>query len=164
MGYHLRDDQYQRLVVFHERAGRLSDSEALMALADNAFQEEFGHKLFTLLKVDRAAGVMRRIYSTDLNYSPLGGTKPLADDEWSRRVGAGRHFLGKDCEDMKRYFADHETLIKMGLVGVLNTAVVWRNEVIGWINLLDAAEHYTLEMCDLAGLYAQALAPSFLAN
>ncbi|WP_245459544.1 hypothetical protein [Rhizobium sp. CCGE531] len=65
---------------------------------------------------------------------------------------------------MKRYFADHETLIKMGLVGVLNTAVVWRNEVIGWINLLDAAEHYTLEMCDLAGLYAQALAPSFLAN
>lgn len=28
MNYHLRDDQYQRLVAFHERASRLSDSEA----------------------------------------------------------------------------------------------------------------------------------------
>ncbi|WP_245459542.1 hypothetical protein [Rhizobium sp. CCGE531] len=76
MSYHLRDDQYQRLVVFHERAGRLSDSEALMALADNAFQEEFGHKLFTLLKVDRAAGVMRRIYSTDLITVPSEERSP----------------------------------------------------------------------------------------
>ncbi|WP_245462463.1 hypothetical protein [Rhizobium sp. CCGE532] len=133
-----------------------------MALAEKAFQEEFGHKLFTLLKVDRAAGVMRRIYSTDLKYSPLGGTKPLADDEWSKRVGDGRHFLGKDSADINRYFVDHETLIKMGLESVLNTAVIWRNEVMGWINLLDAAEHYAAEMCDLAGLYGQCLAPAFL--
>ncbi|WFU12800.1 hypothetical protein QA646_28260 (plasmid) [Rhizobium sp. CB3090] len=158
----MRDDQYKRLVAFHEQASRLSDSEALMALAEKAFQDEFGHKLFTLLKVDRAAGVLRRIYSTDLNYSPVGGTKPLADDEWSKRVGTGRHFLGRDSADMERYFLDHKTLIEMGLQSVLNTAVIWRNEVIGWINLLDAAEHYTVEMCDLAGLYSQCLAPAFL--
>ncbi|AVA24246.1 hypothetical protein [Rhizobium sp. NXC24] len=162
MSYSLRHDQYERLVVFNDQACRLSKTDDLMALGDKAFQKEFGHKLFTLLKVDKAAGVQRRIYSSDLNHFPLGGTKPIADDEWSREVGAGRHFVGRNSIDLKRVLGDHELLSQMGLGSMLNTAVIWRNDVIGWINLLDAAEHYTPEICDLAGLYSHCLAPAFL--
>ncbi|MGY4238300.1 hypothetical protein ACVIIW_007247 [Bradyrhizobium sp. USDA 4449] len=155
----LTETQLHRLVGFNNAVGRAADPSVIMTLGEEAFQIEFGHKLFTILKVDREAGQMRRLYSSNTEINPIGGTKPIEPGVWAQRVLVdGLHYVGRNKSDLKKVFADHEALFGIGCESVLNTPVLSQGQVIGSINILDAANHYTADMCPLASLYGQCLA------
>ena len=159
----ITQEQISRLVAFSDRARRITESDALAAFTDQAFAAEFGHRLFTALKIDRANGVMRRLYSTNTAINPIGGTKPIESNEWGKQViEEGRHFIGRNRSDLARVFPDHEQLFEIGCESVLNTPVLWKGVVIGSINILHAENRYTADMCGLSSLYSQYLAPIFL--
>ena len=159
----LTETQFHRLATFNAAVARATDPSVIMTLGETAFQREFGHKLFTLLKIDRNAGLMRRLYSSNTAINPIGGTKPIEAGNWAQRVLVeGLHYVGRDRSDLKSAFADHETLFDIGCESVLNTPILSRGHVVGSINILDIENHYTEDMCPLASLYGQCLTQVFL--
>lgn len=115
------------------------------ALEDLA-QSIVGHKLFTVMSVDMAAGLARRAYSNRPAQYPVSGTKPINHDDWFDIVdGERRSFVANCIEDIARVFPDHELIAALGCGSVLNLPVVLAGDLVATINLLDAAGHYTPE-------------------
>jgi hypothetical protein len=159
----LTETQFHRLAAFNAAVARATDPSVMMTLGETAFQREFGHRLFTLLKIDRNAGLMRRLYSSNTKINPVGGTKPIEAGNWTQRVLIeGLHYVGRNRSDLKSVYADHETLFDIGCESVLNTPVLSRGQVVGSINILNIENHYTEDMCPLASLYGQCLTQVFL--
>jgi len=159
----LTETQFHRLTAFNAAVARATDPRVMMTLGETSFQREFGHKLFTLLKIDRNAGLMRRLYSSNTKINPVGGTKPIEAGNWTQRVLVeGLHYVGRNRSDLKSVFAEHEALFDLGCESVLNTPILSRGQIIGSINILDIENHYTEDMCPLASLYGQCLTQVFL--
>ena len=75
---------------------------------------------------------------------PVSGTKPMQDDAWSRQViGAQKIFVANSIEDIALVFSDHPLILSLGCASVINVPVVVAGRVIGTVNCLDAAGHYT---------------------
>jgi GAF domain-containing protein len=116
--------------------------QALEALAGAVV----GHKLFTVMTTDMAAGVVRRAYSNRPSEYPTSGTKPLRGNtgEWFERVfNQRRSFVANTIEDIAKVFPDHELIGSMGLGSVINLPLVLGGELVAAVNLLDATGHYT---------------------
>ena len=113
---------------------------ALCALA----QELVGARLFTLSVIDAPAGLARRLYSNMPLAYPVSGTKPMQDDDWSRQViGAQKIFVANRIEDIALVFPDHPLILSLGCAAVINVPVVVAGRVVGTVNCLDVAGHYT---------------------
>jgi hypothetical protein len=113
------------------------------ALEDLA-QSIVGHKLFTVMTVDMAAGLARRAYSNQPAAYPVSGTKPINHDRWFDIVHAQRRtFVANSIEDIATVFPDHELIASLGCGSVVNLPVVLQDDLVATINLLDAAGHYT---------------------
>ena len=113
---------------------------ALCALA----QDLVGARLFTMSVIDAPAGLARRLYSNMPLAYPVSGTKPMQDDAWSRQViGAQKIFVANSIEDIALVFSDHPLILSLGCAAVINVPVVVAGRVLGTVNCLDAAGHYT---------------------
>jgi hypothetical protein len=134
--------------AFVAAISRARDAEAgWTALADLA-RAVAGHRLFTVMTVDMAAGVVRRAYSTMPDDYPTSGTKPLHGNtgDWFETVfNRRRSFVANTLEDIAKVFPDHELIGSLGCGSVVNLPVVLGGEIVAAINLLDAAGHYTPE-------------------
>jgi hypothetical protein len=107
-----------------------------------------GHRLFTVMTVDMAAGLVRRAYSNRPAAYPTSGTKPLHGNtgEWFETVFVERRtFVANTIEDIAKVFPDHELIASLGCGSVINLPVVLEGTLVSAINLLDAAGHYTPE-------------------
>ncbi|MDB5505546.1 MAG: hypothetical protein JWR75_184 [Devosia sp.] len=103
-----------------------------------------GHRLFTVMTVDMAAGLARRAYSDHPVEYPVSGTKPIHHDAWFDIVhGQRRSFVANTIEDIAGVFPDHELIASLGCGSVVNLPVVLAGNLVATINLLDAAGHYT---------------------
>jgi hypothetical protein len=113
------------------------------ALEDLA-QSVVGHKLFTVMTVDMAAGLARRAYSNQPAAYPVSGTKPILHNRWFEIVHAQqRSFVANSIEDIATVFPDYELIASLGCGSVLNLPVVLEGDLVATINLLHAAGHYT---------------------
>ena len=66
-----------------------------------------GHKLFTVMTVDMAAGLARRAYSDHPHDYPVSGTKPIHHDAWFDIVhGEKRSFVANTIADIAKVFPD----------------------------------------------------------
>ena len=45
-----------------------------------------GHKLFTLMVVDKSLKYVERVYSSNIKAYPLLGTKPIPKNEWTKKL------------------------------------------------------------------------------
>ena len=105
-----------------------------------------GHRLFTVMTVDIAAGLARRAYSSHPAEYPVSGTKPIHHDAWFDIVHRQRRtFVANTIEDIAKVFPDHELIASLGCGSVLNLPVVLEGDLVATINLLDVAGHYTPE-------------------
>lgn len=105
-----------------------------------------GHKLFTVMTVDMAAGLARRAYSDHPKDYPVSGTKPIHRDEWFDIVhGERRSFVANSIEDIAKVFPDFELIASLGLGSVLNLPVVLGGELVATINMLHAEQHFSPE-------------------
>lgn len=94
--------------------------------------------------VDEAAGLARRVYTSHPVEYPVSGTKPLTKDGWYDHTVAGRRtFVANTPPEFAKYFFDHELIVSLGLGSCINVPVVDGNKVVGTVNILAEAGHFT---------------------
>lgn len=105
-----------------------------------------GHRLFTVMTVDMAAGLARRAYSNRPADYPVSGTKPIHSDAWFDIVhGQRQTFVANTIDDIAKVFPDYPLIASLGCASVINLPVVLEGDLVATINLLDVAGHYTPE-------------------
>ena len=106
--------------------------------------EVVGHKLFTLMTVDPQAGLARRAWSSQPLAYPVSGAKPLEDNDWSHAV-LGRHevWVMNSAHHIAQVFPDHALIASLGCASCMNLPIVVGGQVLGTINCLHDAGHFT---------------------
>jgi GAF domain-containing protein len=119
---------------------------ATLDAVEKVFRAEVGAKLFTVMLIDAQSGLARRIHTNDPDAYPVAGAKPLSIGPWSRRVIDARQlFVANDIAGIAEVFPDHELICSLGCESVVNVPVVFADQVIGTVNMLDRAGYYTPE-------------------
>lgn len=121
-----------------------------------AAQSLAGAKLFTITVQDVTAGVVRRAYSSHPLDYPVSGTKPLQPDAWSRIVlEQGKTFIANSTAEFAPHFPDHALINRLGCHAAINVPVIEAGQVLGTVNVLDVAGHFTdARVAALTGLFA----------
>lgn len=118
--------------------------ETAFAALEALVRQTVGAALFTIMECDIAQGVARRSYSNRPDAYPVTGEKPLHDDRWSQTVLI-RHqpFVANSVEEFADVFPDHALIRSLGCESCLNLPVIVAGRVLGTLNCLDVAGHYT---------------------
>ncbi|MEO0859950.1 MAG: GAF domain-containing protein [Pseudomonadota bacterium] len=102
-----------------------------------------GGRLFTVTVLDRAAGLARRVYSSDPVAYPVSGTKPMGQGAWTDQViDRAEVFVANTVAAFAPYFADHAQIEGLGCGSAMNVPIV-DGQVIGTVNILDQAQYFT---------------------
>jgi GAF domain-containing protein len=111
-----------------------------------AARDACGARLFTVTVLDRKAGVARRAYSSHPDNYPVTGTKPIGDSPWTAQVvGRGETFVANETAGFSPFFSDHALINALGCEAAMNIPVSDGAQVVGTVNLLDRAGHFTPE-------------------
>lgn len=106
-----------------------------------ALHTQTGGRLFTVTVLDRAAGLARRVYTSDADAYPVSGTKSMSQGAWTEQVvERGEVFVANTVAEFAIYFPDHALIESLGCGAALNVPI-GLDEVIGTVNILDK-EHY----------------------
>ena len=113
---------------------------ALATLAD----EILDLKQFTMMASDEARGVARRIYTDNPRDYPVGGEKPIPLNIWSEIIfNRNEIFVGNSIEELAKVFSDWELIQSLGLESCLNLPIIIEGKVVGTLNCLNVAGHFT---------------------
>ncbi len=120
-------------------------------------------KQFTLMAFDQARGVAQRIYSDDPGPYPVGGAKPILPNAWTETVLV-RHetHMGNSIKDLATVFRDREKIQSLGLASCLNLPIVVGGHVVGTLNFLSVAGHFTADRVRAANDFKLPGAVAFL--
>ncbi len=120
--------------------------EAAYAALEALVDDTIGITLFTMMELDLGRGVARRTYSNMPEAYPSSGEKPMQPGKWSETV-EGRHetFVANSIEDIAEVFADHELIQSLGCESCLNLPIVAGGKLLGTLNCLNVAGHFTPE-------------------
>ncbi len=136
--------------------------DATFRAAFEAARAATGPLLLTANAFDAAAMTVRRLWSSDPAAYPVGGTKPKRDTPWGTRVLLeGRVFVGEDEDAIRAHFADHATILGLGLRSVVNVPVTAGGAVAGVLNLLWPDATVPPDRVALAERLARDAAPAF---
>lgn len=103
-----------------------------------------GTRLFTITALDDAALLHRRLYTSHPVEYPASGTKPLDKDGWyDACVAARQTFVANAPADFTKLFFDHALITSLGLGSCINIPVADQGPVLGTVNLLAEAGHFT---------------------
>jgi hypothetical protein len=135
--------------------------DALNAAADQVI----GVKLFTLMTFDQETREARRIHSNMPDAYPVQGTKPMNESGWADIVfGQRKSFVANDIEAIAEVFPDHELIRSLGCESVINIPIVVAGNILGTINCLHVAGHYTDERTSASEVLKLPGAACFLLN
>ncbi len=133
-------------IGFDQAISAARDSNAIWKALKELSGAVVGHKLFTIMTVDNAAGLARRAYTSHPRDYPVSGTKPIHPDQWFEVVhGEKRSFVANTIADIAKVFPDFELIASLGCGSVMNLPVVLQGELVATVNMLDAEYHYTPE-------------------
>jgi hypothetical protein len=138
---------------------------ATFAALQDATAQAIGHRLFTIMRHDAAAGRNRRVHSSNAAAYPVSGYKPVDwDHPWAKRVLAeGTPWIGAGPADIAWAYPDHEKIAAMGLTTALNLPVRWNGRTLGTINLLRDAARFTAADAAAGAIFASLAVPALLA-
>lgn len=127
-------DWYDNFVELAEQGDAIGLFQSLEAQCN----ELIGVKLFTCMTFDREAGVARRVYTNDAEAYPTFGEKPVEPNRWTKLVLDQRQpFLATTVAELRDIFPDHAQIEALGVGATINLPVVFDDQVMGTINLLD---------------------------
>ena len=118
--------------------------EAIFQALEAEVQATIGVKLFTLMTIHRDRNVARRCYTNMPDEYPTSGEKEMTPNAWSDQV-EGRHetFVANSIEEIAAVFPDHALIQSLGCESCINIPVVIGGDVVGTLNCLHEAGHYT---------------------
>ena len=132
--------------IFDHAISTARDSNAVWKALKELSWAAVGHKLFTIMAVDNAAGLVRRTYTSHPRDYPVSGTKPIHRDQWFDVVhGERRTFVANTIADISKVFPDFELIASLGCGSVMNLPVVLKGELVATVNMLEAELYYTPE-------------------
>lgn len=107
-------------------------------------EEAIGTRLFTLTKIDQTQGLASRIYTTHPDAYPVHGQKQIEPNTWTATV-LDRHetFIASSIDEIATVFPDHALIQSLGLESCTNIPIIIAGSVIGTLNCLDVAGHYS---------------------
>jgi len=131
-------DDFTRALAAPGQPGGAFDALARLAEAT------VGVRLFTLMTLDHARGVARRAYSNMPDAYPVSGEKPMHRNRWADVVEGRREiFVANTIDEIAEVFPDHELIRSLGCESCMNVPVVVGGQVLGTLNCLHGAGHYT---------------------
>jgi GAF domain-containing protein len=140
-----------------------TDPHALFAAVDKWVGQALAQSLCTVNRYDPSTDRLTRVYSSDPDAYPIGGSKDKAGTPWGEQVLHQRQiFIGEGVEAIRMSFDDHATIQALGLRSVINVPVVVQDKCLGTLNLLMRAgtvDPFMVSWAQMAGLLA---APGFL--
>ncbi len=117
---------------------------ALFRILESIVDSTVGVKLFTIMQIDHQRGVAWRNYSNMPDTYPVSGEKPLQQNEWSDIVELKQQtFVANSIDEIAAVFPDHELILQLGCESCINVPVVIAGKVVGTLNCLNIAGHYT---------------------
>jgi transcriptional regulator with GAF, ATPase, and Fis domain len=144
-------------------APRADAPDRLLAALDDIAQRAVGHRLFTALRYDLTAGIAHRLYSSAPERYPASGTKTIgAAPAMQKMVSTGKPLLTPDADAVRANFPDADAIFALDCQSVLNIPVYGHGRLLGQINLLHAANHYTRAHTDFCAGLAVIAATAFL--
>jgi hypothetical protein len=159
----LPSDPSPHLAAVAAAAAAPGQPGAFFTALEAAMGATVGHRLFTILVADAAAGHSQRIHTNMPETYPVGGQKPITPTPWFARVlGEGECYVGRSYEDIRDVFFDHELIRSLGCESVLNVPVRWDGRSLGTLNLLHRAGYYREDMIPLARTFAALAVPGLL--
>lgn len=70
----------------------------------------------------------------------------MGNNAWTEQViGRGETFVANATLEFSPFFSDHALINELGCEAAMNIPVTEANQVIGTVNILDAAGHFTPE-------------------
>ncbi|MEM1400568.1 MAG: GAF domain-containing protein [Pseudomonadota bacterium] len=133
--------------------------KALEALVN----ETIGVKLFTLMEVDRETLIAKRTYSNMPEAYPTSGEKQIEANQWTAQVLDNQQtFVANSIEEIGAVFGDFELIQSLGCESCLNLPIVIGGHVVGTLNCLHEASHYTPDRVAEAETLKQPGAVAFL--
>jgi GAF domain-containing protein len=131
---------------FTRAAAAEAQPEASFAALFRLVQDHVGAVLFTVMTHDHHTGCAGRIWSSHPVEYPVGGMKPLDGSHWSSVVIDRRKtFVANSIAEISEVFGDWELIRSLGCESCINIPVVIAGQVLGTLNCLDRAGHYTPE-------------------
>ncbi|MDB5555545.1 MAG: hypothetical protein JWL86_5529 [Rhizobium sp.] len=158
------EDFAAALAAFDEAIASDTRTDAPWIALETLARKVIGAKLFTTMTVDMKNEVARRAYTSDPVSYPSSGTKPIRYDSWFDIVHKERKsFIANTIEDIAKVFPDYELIDSLGCQSVVNIPVVVAGELLGTVNCLDVAHHYTPERVTASELLKMPARLAFLA-
>jgi GAF domain-containing protein len=137
--------------------------DPLLAAVERLAQRLLGHRLFTALRYDLEAGLAHRLYSSAPDIYPASGSKQIATAPALRRmVDTGKPLLTPDAAAVRANFLDADAILALGCASVLNLPVIVRGRLLGQVNLLHQAGHYTSSSVETGMALVALAAPAFI--
>ncbi len=128
---------------------------------DTGMGATIGHKLFTIMVYHPDLQQAERVYSTQPAVYPVAGRRPTAEFPLKQRLLVeGERYIGRDADDLRGAFSDHDLIFSLGCESVLIMPVLWRGQTWGTLNLLHEAYWYSEADVALARLFAQLALPA----
>jgi hypothetical protein len=137
----------------------------VFAALEQAMQAVIGHRLFTVMRLHVQSGEAERCYTNQPTAYPVGGRKPLTPTPWSEQLlHQHQPYIGRNADDIRAVFFDHELIFSLGCESILNIPVVFDGTVLGTVNLLHQAYWYDPSDIEPGLLLARAAIPAYLAQ
>jgi hypothetical protein len=152
------------LAEFDAAIAKTTDADAVWTALQTLSRQVIGAKLFTIMTVDMVNEVARRAYTSHPAEYPTSGTKPIRYDSWFDIVHKERRtFVANTIEDIAKVFPDYELIDSLGCRSVVNIPVEVGGVLLGTVNCLDVAHHYTAERVAASELLKMPARLAFLA-
>ncbi|PKF80065.1 GAF domain-containing protein [Vibrio sp. vnigr-6D03] len=121
-----------------------------------------GFKLMTIMCLTNSQAC--RCYTSDTEHYPVSGVKPLEFDDWHQHVVVeATPFVCNERALLDKHLKDSDLFERLELGSAINLPVMFQDEVIGTINLLDEEGAYFSIDLPNAMEVAQQVAPDLMA-
>ncbi|MCY1365658.1 hypothetical protein D9M69_525170 [compost metagenome] len=135
-----------------------ADPAAAFQAIDAYAHASLAHTLCTINRYDAGAERVVRLYSSNPEAYPPGGSKDKAGTAWGRHVLQERRvFVGEGEDAIRAFFDDHGAIRELGLRSVINVPVEYGGACLGTVNFLmprAAVSDADVQTARLAGLLA----------
>lgn len=103
-----------------------------------------GCLLFTVTVQNAAGTLAARAYTSHPVDYPVSGTKPITRDAWYDHVIVGLNsFIANTPAEFEKLFFDHALITSLGLGSALNIPIIQSGSVLGTVNILAEAQHFS---------------------